>query len=126
VKAGTIERDAAPAIALAWNADRWWTRLRGLLGRAPLPADGSQALLIQPCASVHTFWMRYPLDIVFLDRAQRVLGWRENVRPWRAAAQPGARTTVEFHAGALAILQPRLGERWTWRPLPSPPAGGRG
>ena len=111
---GRIERSDGPGVPRAWMADRWWSRLRGLLGRAPLAADGSEALLIRPCASVHTLGMGYPLDLVFLDREGAVLGWREQLRPWRAAACRNAAVTVEFHGGALQRLQPRQGEYWRW------------
>lgn len=100
--------------ASAWLADRWHTRLRGLLGRAPLADRARQALWLRPCGSVHTIGMRYPLDVVFLDRDDRVCGWREGLRPGRFAACAGARSTVEFHAGALAIIHPQLGSRWHW------------
>lgn len=115
MKRGTIQRSAGQEVPCVWAADRWWLRLRGLLGRPRLDADGTQALMIVPCASVHTLWMRYPLDLVFLDRQGMVIGTREGVAPWRAAACRGARTTLEFHAGALARVRPALGEHWRWR-----------
>lgn len=116
MKAGSIHRGDKPAIAQAWMADRWWQRLRGLLLRGPLAHDGSQALVIKPCASVHTLGMTYALDLVFLDAAQRVCGVRQRVAPWRAAACRGAHAVVELHGGALDGLKPEIGETWTWRP----------
>ena len=116
MRIGSIQRGSKPAIEQAWMADRWWQRLRGLLLRAPLARDGSQALVIKPCASVHTLGMTYPLDLVFLDARQRVCGVRRHVAPWRAAACRGAQTVVELHGGALDALQPESGETWTWRP----------
>lgn len=115
MKAGSIHRQGRPAIAQAWMADRWWPRLRGLLLRRPLARDGSQALVIRPCASVHTMGMGYALDLVFLDAGQRVCGWRSNVRPWRGAICRGAHAVVELHAGALETLQPQIGETWAWQ-----------
>lgn len=111
-----IREDGSLAVPLAWRADRWWTRLRGLLFRAPLDRGGAEGLLITPCASVHTIGMRYPLDLVFLDRGQRVVGWKADVAPWRMAACRHAASTLELHAGALETLQPRLGEHWQWQP----------
>lgn len=124
MRPGRIEREAAPPIPRVWAADRWWTRLRGLLARPPLAADASEGLLIRPCASVHTFGMGYPLDLVFLDRDFQVVGLRGNVRPWRAAACARAAMTVEFHAGAIERLQPRIGERWHWQAAGVPPRHG--
>ncbi|HST45727.1 MAG TPA: DUF192 domain-containing protein [Luteimonas sp.] len=116
MRCGRIERGDAPPVARAWRAERWWQRLRGLLFRPALSPDGSEALVIVPCASVHTFGMAYPLDLVFLDREGRVCGWREALAPWRMAGCRGARATVELHGGTLARLAPRMGEAWTWQP----------
>jgi len=70
-------------------ADRPLARLRGLLGRAALePGEG---LLITPTGSVHTCFMRFPIDVVFLDRDGAVLGVRADLRPWRASGRRGAR-----------------------------------
>lgn len=115
MRVGRIEREQGPGIAEAWRAERWTQRLRGLLFRPPLAADGSQALVIDPCPGIHTCGMRYPLDVVFLDRESKVCGWREALRPWRFAACRGARSVVELHGGALATLRPALGERWDWK-----------
>jgi len=115
VKHGHIERSRGASIPHVWSADTWWSRMRGLLARPALAEDGSEALLIRPCASVHTIGMAYPLDLVFLARDDVVLEWRENVRPYRAAACRGAVATIEFHGGALDRLQPQQGEQWCWR-----------
>ena len=79
------------------RAERWFDRLRGLLGSPP-PAPG-HALLITPCASVHTAFMRYPIDVVFVDRHGRILKVIEALPPWRAAACWRARHTLELAAG---------------------------
>jgi uncharacterized membrane protein (UPF0127 family) len=78
-------------------ADRPWSRLRGLLGRSSLPAG--EGLLLRPCGSVHTLFMRFPIDVVFCDRELRVLSVAESVRPWRAAVRRGAKVAVELAAG---------------------------
>ncbi|QSQ30596.1 DUF192 domain-containing protein [Xanthomonas translucens] len=115
MKRGCIERSGGTSIPRVWAADTWWSRARGLLARPALAADGSEALLIRPCASVHTIGMVYPLDLVFLTRDDAVLEWRENVRPYRAALCRRAAATIEFHCGALDRLQPQRGEHWHWR-----------
>jgi uncharacterized membrane protein (UPF0127 family) len=71
--------------------------MKGLLGRRSL-ASG-EGLLLKPASSVHTFFMRFAIDVVFLDRDLRVLSIAANVRPWRAAARPGARAALELPAG---------------------------
>ena len=76
-------------------------RARGLLLRPPLRAN--EALLIPGCASVHTFGMRYAIDVVFLDPLGRVLHVAGSLRPWRIASQPGAAAVLELLAGSAAM-----------------------
>jgi uncharacterized protein len=76
--------------------------MRGLLGRDGL-AQG-EGLLIKPCGSVHTFFMRFPLDVVFLDRELSVVAVRPEVRPWRTAGARGAKIALELAAGEAARL----------------------
>ena len=85
--------------------------MRGLLGRAGLDAD--EGMLIRPAGSVHTAFMRFPIDVVFLDRELTVLSIRSAVPPWRAAAQRGARATLELPAGAAERVGLEVGERLT-------------
>lgn len=87
-------------------------RMRGLLGRPPLEED--QGLLLSPCASVHTFGMRYPIDLVFLDGAYRVRRVVAALRPLRMAWSPGARMTLELKAGTAAALGIRAGQELHW------------
>ena len=83
-------------------------RMRGLLGRNGLAAG--EGLLLQPAGSVHTFFMRFAIDVVFLDRERRVLRVVEGLRPWRAAAARGARTVLELGAGEAARVGLRQGD----------------
>jgi uncharacterized protein len=78
-------------------------RARGLLLRPPLAAN--EALLLPGCASVHTFGMRYAIDVVFLDSLGRVLYVARSLRPWRVASQPGAAAVLELSAGGAAAHQ---------------------
>jgi uncharacterized membrane protein (UPF0127 family) len=74
-----------------------WKRLVGLAVRRRAPPD--TALLLPRCRSVHTFGMRFALDLVWLDRAGRVVGVDEGVRPWRVRACRRAAAVVEVAAG---------------------------
>jgi uncharacterized membrane protein (UPF0127 family) len=56
-------------------------------------------MLLRPAASVHTAFMRFPIDVVFVDGAGRVLDIAHSVRPWRAVACRGAKAVVELAAG---------------------------
>lgn len=67
-------------------ANTHWSRLRGLMG-IPASAFGfGHGLWIIPCHGVHTWGMRFPLDLVYLDRNNAVMHLEENVKPWRFAA----------------------------------------
>jgi uncharacterized protein len=78
-------------------ADRPLPRMRGLLGRTGLPAG--EGLLLRPTPSIHTAFMRFPIDALFLDRELRVLQIVERLRPWRMASKRGARAVLELSAG---------------------------
>ncbi|SRR5579875_601166 len=73
------------------------TRRRGLLGRAGLEPGGG--LWIVPCESVHTFFMRFPIDLVYLDRQNRVRKVRHAVGPWRLSLCLTAHSVLELPAG---------------------------
>jgi uncharacterized membrane protein (UPF0127 family) len=66
-------------------ANTHWTRLRGLMGIKPASFGFGQGLWIVPCHGVHTWAMRFPLDLVYLDTHNRVVHLDENVKPWRLA-----------------------------------------
>ena len=87
------------------------TRLRGLLGRDGLePGEG---LLLRPASSVHTYFMRFPIDVVFLDRALVVLGIDDGVDPWRAKGRRGAKAVLELPAGESSRRGLSIGDRLT-------------
>ena len=74
--------------------------MRGLLGRDGL--DPGRGMLLTPEPSVHMLFMRFPIDVVFLDRDHKVVGIRNDLRPWRAAGARGAYASLELPAGAAA------------------------
>lgn len=85
------------------RADGFVARLAGLLFAPPLaPGEG---LLLVPCASVHTAFMRYPIDVVFLDRAGAITRIVPCLAPWRVAVCRGAHQTLELAAGEAARLE---------------------
>lgn len=112
---GALYRDGVRLVPRAWLADTWWSRLRGALFRRPLAADASEAVLIEPCSSIHTCGMRYPLDVVFLDPVGIVVDLRPGVSPWRACRRPGACSVLEFHEGAIARLRIAQGDLIEWQ-----------
>jgi uncharacterized protein len=92
-------------------ADSFVPRLRGLLGRRELPTG--EGLLLSPSSSIHTFFMRFPIDAVFLDRGFRVVGVAPNVRPWRLAGRKRARRVLELPAGESERRRIRAGDQLT-------------
>jgi uncharacterized protein len=88
-------------------ADRVLPRLWGLLGRRQLPPG--EGLLLRPTPSIHTCFMRFRIDAIFLDRDLRVLAVRSELRPWRMALQPGARAVLELAAGEAERRGVRVG-----------------
>jgi uncharacterized protein len=93
-------------------ADGFLSRLRGLLGRKELPRG--HGLLIKPSWSVHTWFMRFPIDVLFLDRELEVLKIRKHMRPWRMAARFRADSALELAAGECDRLQLGVGDRLAW------------
>ena len=83
-------------------ATRFLARARGLLAGPPLEPD--EALLIAPCSSIHTFGMRYPIDVVFLDRNARVTRVCPQVPAGRIRFGWGAAAVLELRAGQAARL----------------------
>src|SRR4051812_46418179 len=84
----------------AGMADRWWARLRGLLGRPPLA--GGSGLVIAPCRAVHTYGMSYAIDVVFVDRAWRTVAVYSNLAPRRRTGwHRSAACAVELPAGTI-------------------------
>jgi uncharacterized membrane protein (UPF0127 family) len=87
-----------------------WERMRGLLGRDRLEAG--EAMLLLACRWVHTFGMRFPIDVVFLDAHYRVVRLAPDLKPNRLSPfVPAARMTVELPAGTLARLNLRRGDQ---------------
>jgi hypothetical protein len=74
-------------------------RLRGLLGRDGLPKGGG--MLFERCASIHTCFMRFSLDVIYMSGDLVVRKVVRRLRPWRISACPGAWCVVELAAGAL-------------------------
>ena len=85
------------------------TRNKGLLGRHSL--EQGSAMILAPCSSVHTFFMKFPIDIIFVARDGRVVKMCERCRPWRLALGPGAFAVIELPAGAVEPSGTRVGDR---------------
>jgi uncharacterized membrane protein (UPF0127 family) len=84
-------------------------RRKGLLGRDGLGA--SCALILAPCAAIHTMFMRFDIDAVFVDADGRAVKVVRNLVPWRIAANASAHAVVEFPAGTLREDDVTVGDR---------------
>jgi uncharacterized membrane protein (UPF0127 family) len=84
-------------------------RLKGLLGRKELPAG--EGVLLRPTSAVHTSFMRFPIDAVFLDRDLGVVDVVDRLRPWRAAVRRRARSVLELAAGQAEQRSVAPGDR---------------
>ena len=90
-------------------ADSFWPRLKGLLGKSGL-APGC-CLVLKPCRSVHTFFMAFPIDVLFLDKDGRAVGMVSNLLPFRLTGVFWeSYLAVEFPAGTLSATGTSTGD----------------
>jgi uncharacterized membrane protein (UPF0127 family) len=99
----TILADAAEV------ADTSEKRRTGLLKHERL--DPGQGLWIVPCESVHSFFMKFAIDLVYLDRDSRVRKIRHRMVPWRVSACLSAHSIIELPAGAVAASGTQAGDQ---------------
>ena len=90
-------------------ADTFWSSLLGLMGKPDLP-QGSGLLLI-PCQSVHTIGMRFPIDVVFMNKQGTIIHLIKNMKPWRVSKHMiKARCVLELSAGTISATGTMLGD----------------
>jgi uncharacterized protein len=90
-------------------AESFLARGLGLMGRRSLPEGGG--LILYPSNNIHMFFMRFPIDVLFVDREDRIVALRHTFKPWRPlAAALSARYTIELPAGILAATQTQVGD----------------
>lgn len=90
-------------------ADRGESRRKGLLGRDRLSA--TEGLWIVPCEAVHTFGMRFPIDLIYLDRHHRIKKIKSDVPPWKLSACLSAHSVLELAAGRIRETHTQPGDR---------------
>ena len=95
------EDDGSVLLSELELATTFWTRFVGLQLRRQLGPQ--QGLLLRPCSSLHTCFMRFPIDVVMLSGDNVVLGVNHAVRPWRAVlCVPGTKTVIETAPDAIS------------------------
>jgi uncharacterized membrane protein (UPF0127 family) len=111
-----VESARGASVCVAEVADGHWTRFWGLLGRKHLPEG--LGLWIQPSSSVHTCFMKFPIDLVYLSSENDVVKTCSRVAPGRLSfGGRGAKTVLELPAGALERIPLSVGERVAMRPF---------
>jgi uncharacterized membrane protein (UPF0127 family) len=97
-----VDADSGAEVAARLEiASSSWSRFMGLMGRDSIEPGGG--LLLEPCNSIHMFFMRFAIDVLFLDRRGRVKKVMLNLKPWRISPIVfGARSVVELPSGTLA------------------------
>jgi uncharacterized membrane protein (UPF0127 family) len=125
-----VRRDTGQAVVERLEiAGNMWTRFWGLQFRAGL-SSGSGLLLV-PCPSVHTFFMRFAIDVLLLDRQGKVVAVRRGVRPWRVVLPvsdsyatlelPGGTTDLDVGVCLSLDGEERTAPRWLRFLCPSRP-----
>lgn len=98
-------------------ADTPQTREKGLLGRDSLaPGEG---LWIVPCQAIHMFFMRFSIDLVYIDRRRSVRKVRSNVAPWRISFCLTAHSVLELPAGIVHETGTQRGDLLEISPAPA-------
>ncbi len=93
----------------ATRANTLWSRMKGLLGREEL-GEG-EGLVIDPCNAIHTFFMRFPIDVLFVDRGGRIVRTVERLRPFRVTGIVfAAQCVVELPAGVVEGTATSVGD----------------
>lgn len=81
-------------------ADNFYTRFLGLMGQKQLP--DKYALLLSPCSSIHMMFMRFAIDVIYVDKDLNVVKVTKNIKPWRLdMGHRKAKYTIELPAGTI-------------------------
>jgi uncharacterized membrane protein (UPF0127 family) len=92
-------------------AETHWSRLVGLLATSPHDFRNGWGLWIRPCKGVHTLAMRFPIDVLYLDRAGTVVHVEHNLQPWRfSPIRRQAASVLELPSHTLASTDTALGD----------------
>ena len=98
----------APVVVSGRVASTFWSRFRGLMGVASLALGAG--LVIKPCSSIHTHFMRIPIDVLYVNQDHVIAGIDRNLRPWRIGRfYKKVHYVVELPAGGAAGCQ--VGDR---------------
>jgi uncharacterized protein len=112
MKLGQLWRNGDCIADRAMFADNPIERMRGLLGRPRI--ESGQAMVLKRCGAIHTWGMRYPIDVLFLDRNWRIVAVKDRIGPWRMTHCLRAAHTVEIAAGEARRIALQPGDELIW------------
>lgn len=95
----------------------FFERMRGLLFKEKLKSNAG--LIISPCSSVHTFGMKYTIDVVFLDKELTIVKLVKSLKPWRMTASHASCIVLELVEDSINTLQLTTGQQLVWHDEPS-------
>jgi uncharacterized protein len=99
-----------PLVSAGRVADGYWSRLKGLIGVRDFPQGNG--LLITPCRGVHCMFMSIPIDVLYVDQADRVVALDPEMAPWRVGkVYRQARYVIELPAGTVAASGTAVGDQ---------------
>lgn len=108
-----LMREQNELVAKLKVATTFFSRFLGLMGRRSLPSD--EAILFPRCNSIHTFFMRFPIDVVFLSAEGDVVAAVRSLSPWRMTfPKKGIKHTLELAPGSIDRLKIAEGQKLTW------------
>jgi len=103
----------------ALMADTFWRRLIGLMGKPEL--EENSGIILTPCNSVHTLFMRFPIDVIFLNNKLEVLLIKQNLRPWSISPiVANAKYVLEVNAGKTLASHTEIGDSIDFLPCETP------
>ena len=102
------------------RAEGAWGNFVGLMFKKELRQG--HGLLFRPARGIHTHFMRFPIDLIFLDRTNRVTKIREAMRPWRFDFTL-AEAVIEMNAGTAKAMEIQPGDQLTFEPVVAGPTG---
>lgn len=106
----STERCIVPEV---WQTANARERMRGLLGRPALTEE--QGIWIEPCSSIHTIGMRYPIDVIFMNKSGVVKKVSRKLKSFRFTACSGTRSTLELKSGRADSIGIQEGMSLYWK-----------
>ncbi len=112
--AGTIRVATTERLLLehARKTETILERTRGLLGCQEL--EQGEGLLLTPCNSIHTFFMKFSLDIIFLNRGGTIVKMIESLTPWKVSGCWASTAVLEVSAGLISNTGLQIGDQLIW------------